>query len=211
MNPTSNHPAMRTLWIGAAVLGTFGLLFWLRQEKQKANPPAIVGENAKTDPEPRLQTVPTSVSDLPEAKPAASSEKSVPAIPITSSVMVGAPMVRTIVPVQPVPEAQAAPVAPPEDGRSEVDQVHAMVRDFRTRMRENPVGSNAEIMRAVMGANAAGARLGPPEGHELNELGELLDHWGKPYFFHQLSATVMEIRSAGPDGRMWTADDVVSK
>jgi hypothetical protein len=32
-----------------------------------------------------------------------------------------------------------------------------------------------------------------------------------PRQMHQLSGTVMEIRSAGPDRRMWTADDLVVK
>ncbi len=90
-----------------------------------------------------------------------------------------------------------------------MDKVSLMVRDYRTRMGENPVGTNAEIMKAIMGDNPAKAMLGPPEGQTLNDAGELVDRWGTPYFFHQLSAQHMEIRSAGPDKQMWTADDVV--
>jgi hypothetical protein len=93
----------------------------------------------------------------------------------------------------------------------EVDNVQFMLRDFRTRMGENPVGSNAEIMRAVMGANPAKARLGPPEGQGLNPEGELIDKWGTPYFFHQLSKDKMEVRSAGPDKVMWTQDDILAQ
>ena len=93
----------------------------------------------------------------------------------------------------------------------ELEQVRLMLRDYRTLMRENPVGSNAEIMAALMGGNPKHARLGPPGGEGLNEKGELMDRWGTPYFFHQMSATVMEIHSAGPDKRMWTSDDVVVK
>ncbi len=78
-------------------------------------------------------------------------------------------------------------------------------------MGENPVGSNAEIMRAIMGGNSAGASLGPPPGQSLNADGELTDRWGTPYFFHQLSRNSMEIRSAGPDQRLWTADDLITK
>jgi hypothetical protein len=66
-------------------------------------------------------------------------------------------------------------------------------------------------MREVMGGNRVKAKLGPPEGQKLNDQGELLDRWGAPYFFHQLSRNEMEIRSAGPDQAMWTADDVVMK
>jgi hypothetical protein len=86
-----------------------------------------------------------------------------------------------------------------------------MVRDYRTRFGENPVGNNAEIMQSVMGGNKKGAQLGPPQGQKLNAEGELVDRWGTPYFFHQLSKSDMEIRSAGPDRVMWTPDDQVTK
>jgi hypothetical protein len=92
-----------------------------------------------------------------------------------------------------------------------MENVQFMFRDFRTRMNGNPTGTNAEIMKSVMGGNPAHATLGPPEGQKLNEEGELLDRWGTPYFFHQLSKEEMEIRSAGPDKKMWTVDDIVFK
>ena len=93
----------------------------------------------------------------------------------------------------------------------EVDKVSLMIRDYRTIADENPVGTNAEIMAAVMGGNRRQAKLGPPEGMQLNEKGELIDRWGTPYFFHQLSRDQMEIRSAGADKVMWTDDDAVTK
>lgn len=91
----------------------------------------------------------------------------------------------------------------------DLDQLSLMLRDYRTRMGENPVGTNSEIMKAVMGENPKQARLGPPDGQRLNDKGELVDRWGTPYFFHQLSKTSMEIRSAGPDRTFGTPDDVV--
>jgi hypothetical protein len=100
---------------------------------------------------------------------------------------------------------------PYPEARVDIENIRLMLRDFRTRLGENPVGSNAEIMRAVMGGNAAQARLGPPSGQEVNEQGELVDRWGTPYFFHQLSKHEMEIRSAGPDRRMWTGDDLAGR
>jgi hypothetical protein len=99
------------------------------------------------------------------------------------------------------------PTAHPAD----LEEVRYMLRDYRAMAGENPVGNNAEIMRAMMGDNRKGARLGPPESHRLNGKGELVDRWDTPYFFHQLSAQEMEIRSAGPDRMMWTADDRVTK
>jgi hypothetical protein len=126
-------------------------------------------------------------------------------------------------PAQPVAVAMPAPELPPDlplpkppvvispEALKDMDDVQFMLRDFRTRLGGNPVGTNAEIMKKVMGRNQAQARLGPPEGQKLNEQGELIDRWGDPYFFHQLSMNEMEVRSAGPDRTMWTSDDIVVK
>ena len=101
---------------------------------------------------------------------------------------------------------------PTRDGAAvEIGKVRRMIVDFHTLMGENPIGTNAEIMRALMGGNPRQATLGPPEGESLNDKGELVDPWGTPYFFHQLSRDRMEVRSAGPDKVMGTADDVVVK
>ena len=53
--------------------------------------------------------------------------------------------------------------------------------------------------------------LNADDGLRVNADGELVDPWGTPYFFHQLSGTEMEIHSAGPDKKMWTDDDLVAK
>ena len=88
-----------------------------------------------------------------------------------------------------------------------LENVRVMIRDYRTVLGENPVGTNAEIMRAINGHNAKQAKIGAPAGQGLNGNGELIDPWGTPFFFHQISRTEMEIRSAGPDRVMWTGDD----
>jgi hypothetical protein len=102
-------------------------------------------------------------------------------------------------------------IVPSPEALKDMDDIQFMLRDYRTRLGDNPTGTNAEIMKEVMGGNRVQARLGPPEGQRLNEQGELVDRWGAPYFFHQLSKNEMEIRSAGPDRAMWTADDIVVK
>ena len=118
------------------------------------------------------------------------------------------------VPVATKPGETAAPAtAAANDEREkaliQIDELKLMFRDYRTVMGQNPVGTNAEIMKAVSGGNPRGATLGPPEGQTLNPQGELVDRWGSPYFFHQLSGTQMEIRSAGPDKKLYTDDDLV--
>ena len=99
----------------------------------------------------------------------------------------------------------------PPEGLDDVQSTSRMLSDYRQMMGENPVGTNAEIMKSLMGGNKKGAMLGPPQGMGLNGNGELVDRWGTPIFFHALSKDHMEIRSAGPDGVMWTGDDVVFK
>jgi hypothetical protein len=74
---------------------------------------------------------------------------------------------------------------------------------------EDPVGENSEITAALMGRNRLHFAFVPPECPAVNSKGELCDRWGTPFFFHQLSGQKMEIRSAGPDHRLWTEDDEV--
>jgi hypothetical protein len=93
----------------------------------------------------------------------------------------------------------------------ELDNVSFAIRDFRTALKENPVGSNAEITRALLGDNSKQVKTPVPSGSSINAEGELCDRWGTPYFFHQLSSNSMEVRSAGPDRKMWTGDDLVTK
>jgi len=73
----------------------------------------------------------------------------------------------------------------------------------------NPIGDNAEIVRALQGRNRARLAFLPAKHPALNEAGELVDRWGTPLFFHAVSGTRMDVRSAGPDRKMWTEDDVV--
>jgi len=76
----------------------------------------------------------------------------------------------------------------------------------------NPVGTNPEITKALNGDNPRQVRFIKEElGLRINGQGDLVDYWGTPFFFHQLSGTEMEIHSAGPDRIMWTADDLVTK
>jgi len=93
-----------------------------------------------------------------------------------------------------------------------LDNVRHAIRDYGSRFGGNPVGVNAEITRQLSGDNPKQVNfINPEAGMRLNDQGELVDPWGTPYFFHQLSGTEMEIRSAGPDKIMWTEDDLVTK
>jgi len=121
----------------------------------------------------------------------------------------------TPAPVPAMPPAQMPPSpVPPNEldaARTEAEALALNIRQYRLRFGGNPVGTNADIVKELDGGNPKTARYLPSELKKLNEQGELIDSWGTPYFFHQLSAEEMETRSAGPDKVMWTSDDVVSK
>lgn len=103
------------------------------------------------------------------------------------------------------------PPQQPNPARVEAEDVALNLRHFGQRFGGNPVGTNAEIARTLNGGNPQGVRYLPQQHLRLNDQGELLDFYGTPYFFHQISAQEMEIRSAGPDKTMWTPDDIVVK
>jgi hypothetical protein len=93
-----------------------------------------------------------------------------------------------------------------------LDKIAHAIRDYASMFSGNPVGTNPEITAALNGQNPRQANfINPGAGMRINGKGELVDAWGTPYFFHQLSGTEMQIRSAGPDKTMWTADDLMVK
>ncbi len=100
--------------------------------------------------------------------------------------------------------------SPAGDIHSDLRQLHEIFVAYRGAVHgDNPVGDNVDITEVLTGRNALGFAFIPKDHPAINADGELCDRWGVPYFFHQLSGEEMEIRSAGPDHKMWTADDEV--
>ena len=110
---------------------------------------------------------------------------------------------------RPLPPESLAPPPAGKTPENEVQRIQGTIRKFRAAFGENPVGSNPEITRALAGKNPTGAKFLDATGITLNDAGEMLDDWGTPYFFHPVSGAIMEIRSAGPDRKLFTADDIV--
>ena len=114
----------------------------------------------------------------------------------------------------PVAAAPVAPLAPELAGLppdTVLENMRLTVRQFGAMFGGNPVGTNPEITSALQGENPKHINFLKADGNRVNSRGELVDLWGTPYFFHQLSGTEMEIRSAGPDRIMYTSDDLVIK
>lgn len=124
----------------------------------------------------------------------------------------------------PVPEPSRPLPAPPErstladalnspdtDITADLRLVAGILETFRSNFLStgNPTGTNAEITAALTGQNRLRLALIPSDHPAINRAGELCDRWGSPFFFHAESATRMDIRSAGPDRRLWSDDDTV--
>jgi len=73
-----------------------------------------------------------------------------------------------------------------------------------------PIGDNADITAALTGTQYPGQKGRVfPQNHRTIRNGQLTDRWGQPFWFHPNSGSSMEIRSAGPDRELFTADDVM--
>lgn len=103
-------------------------------------------------------------------------------------------------------------IIPPNSPDTTVDDdlgtLELVIGEFRKQNGGNPVGENVEIAAALLGDNPKKLAYLPAKGPFLNADGQLIDRWGTPYFFHQLSSNETEILSAGPDRQFNTGDDV---
>ena len=111
-----------------------------------------------------------------------------------------------------IPAGQPAPLQFTNfDPAIVLENMGRAIHQYGTMFGGNPVGNNQEITSQLNGNNPKHINfLNPEAGMRLNENGELIDPWGTPYFFHQLSGHDTEIHSAGPDRILWTSDDLVS-
>ena len=115
-------------------------------------------------------------------------------------------------PSGPAPSAADLLLAPGGSGRGDVAALADLVTNYLVSMpplRRPALGFNEDFVRALSDPRVMGdAALKP--GHPAVSEGRLLDRWGTPWFFHPLSAEQIEVRSAGPDRELFTADDLSS-
>ena len=103
-----------------------------------------------------------------------------------------------------------APKAAPQQ---DVDTLHELVLQYQHNMRHPnapPIGDDSDLVRALTGHNPLGFVVIPPNHPAISAEGRLRDRWGTPYFVHPISARAVDIRSAGPDKKMFTPDDLVA-
>jgi hypothetical protein len=96
---------------------------------------------------------------------------------------------------------------PPETA---VENLSRAIHQYGQMFGGNPVGTNPEFAKQLGGDNPKHINfISSDAGMRLDGNGDLVDPWGTPYFFHQISGSDTEVRSAGPDKVMYTADDIV--
>jgi hypothetical protein len=71
-----------------------------------------------------------------------------------------------------------------------------------------PLSANEDWADLFRGRNAAQEKFLPDQHVAFNARGQLIDRWGAPLFFHALGSGRYELRSAGPDKKLWTDDDL---
>jgi len=71
-----------------------------------------------------------------------------------------------------------------------------------------PLSANEDWSAFLRGQNSAHERFLPDSSVAFNQQGQVIDRWRTPLFFHALGGGRYELRSAGPDGELWTEDDI---
>lgn len=90
--------------------------------------------------------------------------------------------------------------------------VFDLFRHYREEYGGFPTGEdNAAIVNALTGNNPQRMAFIPREHPAINAQGEMVDRWQKPLFFHIIGSDAVEIRSAGPDGEMYSPDDLLQR
>jgi hypothetical protein len=82
----------------------------------------------------------------------------------------------------------------------DVENLFIGLQKFKEVVGTYPLGSNAEVAKALQGRNAKNVIILVGRKYELNEKGEMLDPWGTPLRIYFSDSGVL-IRSAGPNRR----------
>jgi len=82
----------------------------------------------------------------------------------------------------------------------DVENLFIALQKFKEHVGTYPLGSNAEIAKALMGQNAKNIIILIGRKNEVNEKGEFVDPWGIPLRIYFSDNGVL-VRSAGPNRR----------
>lgn len=101
--------------------------------------------------------------------------------------------------------------ANPELASSEPALLLEILRFYRMEFGAFPAGQeNSDIMNSLTGNNPGKLPIFPRKHPRIDASGRLLDAWGNPFVFHPVSRMHLEVRSTGPDGEIFSDDDLVA-
>ena len=99
-----------------------------------------------------------------------------------------------------------------KDSKADLKIVSHILSQYRSIYKRNPIGvENFEFTASLTGDNPKKVNFIDPSSPALSESNELTDQWGSPIVFHPVSGEIMELRSLGPDRKLWTEDDIELK
>ena len=202
-------------WLSALLLlvlaGALLLLLWLIVAGQSATPVHVQAlQAAASRPVKQNEVAPPPQADAETIDPAPSEHDD--ALNTAADIVPAGPKPKDSVRRPSLETASGPELEPGLTPGIVLQNMRSVVRDYSARFGGNPFGNNREITAKLNGANLKQVVfLKPEDGMRINERGELIDNWGTPFFFHQISGAEMEIHSAGRDRRMWTPDDLVIK
>lgn len=103
----------------------------------------------------------------------------------------------------------AADGSPAEDLLALADLIDAYVHSGLGDTRRS-LGFNEDLVAALTDSAALGEAALPPD-HPALRAGRLIDRWGTPWQIHPRAADAIDVRSAGPDRRLYTPDDLTNE
>ncbi len=131
-------------------------------------------------------------------------------LPSSGAVATIPPDPRTLQQVRPHPNAVSFGRSP-DKAAFEPKQLLEILRFYQLEFGSFPPGQeNEDIMNALTGNNPTKLPIFPREHSRLDKKGRLLDAWGNPFIFHPVSSQYLEVRSKGPDGEIFTDDDILA-
>ena len=116
-------------------------------------------------------------------------------------------------------ETQGSPLAlqlnaPDGTPQQDVDALFGLIRQYHEALQRRagpPIGDDADLARVLKGANPLRLVVVPATHPVFSADGRMRDRWGTPYHLHAKGRGAYEVRSAGPDKRLFTPDDVVGR
>lgn len=102
--------------------------------------------------------------------------------------------------------------APEGSAAQDVEIVRQLIHQYLTALQRNagpPIGDDRDLVRVLTGRNPLHLTVIPATNPAISPQGRLLDRFGTPFLIHPLSSRSFQVRSAGPDRKLFTPDDVV--